>query len=142
MGMFCYSNVINTICIIYSVMFRCFSSIIGVPLYNVVFPKHTKECLAKVIFEQTTQKFRETLVEKVLQRRLDTNIVYKDSSSFDSSPIATEHSPKTNAWQARSNCKVLIKIWTLIYLKNVMSLMYNYYYFSCCFIVSHFFLLR
>lgn len=78
-------------------MFRCFSSIIGVPLYNVVFPKHTKECLAKVIFEQTTQKFRETLVEKVLQRRLDTNIVYKDSSSFDSSPIATEHSPKTNA---------------------------------------------
>ncbi|XP_016331534.1 uncharacterized protein LOC107680243 [Sinocyclocheilus anshuiensis] len=53
----------------------------GVPRYNVVFPKHTKEWLAKAIFEQTTQKFRETLVEKVLQRRLDTNVVYKDSSS-------------------------------------------------------------
>ncbi len=95
MGMFCYSNVINTICIIYSVMFRCFSSILGVSRYNVVFPEHTKEWLSKAIFEQTTQKFRETLVEKVLKRRLDTNVVYKDSSSFDSSPIATEHSPKT-----------------------------------------------
>lgn len=67
----------------------------GVSRYNVVFPEHTKEWLAKAIFEQTTQKFRETLVEKVLKRRLDTNVVYKDSSSFDSSPIATEHSPKT-----------------------------------------------
>ncbi len=98
-------------------MFRCLSSILGVSRYNVVFPEHTKEWLAKGIFEQTTQKFRETLIEKVLKRRLDTNVVYKDSSSFDSSPIATEHSPKTKTWQARSNYKVLIKIWTLIYFK-------------------------
>lgn len=63
-------------------MFHIFSFIIGVLRYNVVFLKHTKEWLAKAIFELTTQNFRGTL---------DISVVYK--VLFDSSSIATEHSP-------------------------------------------------
>lgn len=101
-------------------MFHCFSFIIGVPRYNVVFPKHTKERLAKAIFEQTTQKFRETLVEKVLKRRLDTNVVYKDSPShLTHRPLPQNIALKPRPDKQESNCKALIKIWTLIYFKNV-----------------------
>ncbi|KAL1258374.1 hypothetical protein QQF64_011618 [Cirrhinus molitorella] len=49
----------------------------GGPRYKVVFQKHTKEWIAKAIFKPTA----ESLVKKVLQRRLDPSIVFKDSSS-------------------------------------------------------------
>ncbi|XP_073714613.1 uncharacterized protein [Misgurnus anguillicaudatus] len=57
------------------------ATITGVPRYNIVYPKHTKEWIAKVIYKPTTQNFRETLLEKVLLRRQNSSIVFKDSSS-------------------------------------------------------------
>ncbi|KAL1276201.1 hypothetical protein QQF64_035824 [Cirrhinus molitorella] len=53
----------------------------GTLRYNVVFPKHTKEWVAKKIYEKTTQNFRQTLLGKVLKRRLDTTVAYKDHVS-------------------------------------------------------------
>ncbi|KAK7175943.1 hypothetical protein R3I93_000260 [Phoxinus phoxinus] len=34
----------------------------GVPRYNVVFPKHSKEWVARKMYEPTTQNFREELL--------------------------------------------------------------------------------
>ncbi|XP_051971034.1 uncharacterized protein LOC127635204 isoform X2 [Xyrauchen texanus] len=53
----------------------------GVPWYNGVFPEHSNECVSKKQFEPTTHKFRDGLVRKVLERRKDPNVFFKDQSS-------------------------------------------------------------
>ncbi|KAK7157007.1 hypothetical protein R3I94_006918 [Phoxinus phoxinus] len=53
----------------------------GTPRFNVVFPKHSKQWVARKLYESTSQNFRVELVRRVLQRRMDSSIVYKDSSS-------------------------------------------------------------
>ncbi|XP_077088686.1 uncharacterized protein LOC143740600 isoform X1 [Siphateles boraxobius] len=53
----------------------------GVQRYNVVFPKHSKEWVAKKLFESTTQTFRDELVNVVLEYRRNPNIAVPDESS-------------------------------------------------------------
>lgn len=50
----------------------------GVPWYNVVYPKQNKAWLARKIYEPTKQKFRDELVQKVLEQRRDPTVVFKD----------------------------------------------------------------
>lgn len=47
------------------------STTTGKSKFNVVYPKQTKEWIAKKIYVPTTQTFRQTLVVQVLRRRLD-----------------------------------------------------------------------
>ncbi|KAF4114060.1 hypothetical protein G5714_004283 [Onychostoma macrolepis] len=58
----------------------------GAPWYNIVFPKHSKEWVARKLFEPTTQTFRDDLVRKVLERRMDPQIVFKERSSHVTAP--------------------------------------------------------
>lgn len=53
----------------------------GDPRFNVVFPKQTKEWVARKIYIPTTQTFRQNLVVEVLQRRLDPSVIFKDPTS-------------------------------------------------------------
>lgn len=43
----------------------------GTPRFSVVFPKRTKDWVAKKIYQPTSQNFTHHLVERVLQRRED-----------------------------------------------------------------------
>lgn len=53
----------------------------GLQRHNVVFQRQSKQWISRPIYEATTQLFREELMEQVLQRRLDTTVIYRDPSS-------------------------------------------------------------
>ena len=53
----------------------------GEARFSGTFPKQSKEWVAKKLFEPTTQVFREGLVEKVLERRMDKNVRFDDPDS-------------------------------------------------------------
>uniref|UniRef100_A0A8C1ZPL9 Transposase n=1 Tax=Cyprinus carpio TaxID=7962 RepID=A0A8C1ZPL9_CYPCA len=65
--------------------------------FNVVFPKHSKQWVARKLYEAPTQNFREELVRHVLQRRMDSSIIYKDSSSH----LEIQPVPKNIAQQTK-----------------------------------------
>lgn len=58
----------------------------GDPRFNVVFPKQSKEWVAKKIYVPPTQKFRQNLVEEVLQLRLEPSVIFKDPTSHAPHP--------------------------------------------------------
>ncbi|XP_051543374.1 uncharacterized protein LOC127434585 [Myxocyprinus asiaticus] len=77
----------------------------GVPRYNGVFPEHSKEWVAKKQFEPTTQKFRDGLVQKVLERRKDPNVFFEDQSShltISKIPLNTAQETKPDKQEAIS----------------------------------------
>lgn len=59
---------------------------VGVPRYNIVFPKHSKEWVVRKLFEPTTHTFRADLVQNILERRMDPQIVFKERSSHVTVP--------------------------------------------------------
>ncbi|XP_038126779.1 uncharacterized protein LOC119773727 [Cyprinodon tularosa] len=63
----------------------------GQARFNVVYPKQTKEWVAKKIYVPTTQTFRQNLVVQVVRRRLDPNIKIKDPQSYVSTPPIPEN---------------------------------------------------
>ncbi|XP_049918879.1 uncharacterized protein LOC126401561 [Epinephelus moara] len=58
----------------------------GRPRFNVVFPKATKDWVARKIYLPTTQTFRKNLVVEALQRRRDSSVKFKDPTSLQPSP--------------------------------------------------------
>ncbi|XP_042631740.1 uncharacterized protein LOC122148635 [Cyprinus carpio] len=53
----------------------------GLTRHNVVFQKQPKHWIARPIYVKTTQKFRDDLMDRVIQRKLDPTIRFKDASS-------------------------------------------------------------
>ncbi|XP_056128559.1 uncharacterized protein LOC130106453 [Rhinichthys klamathensis goyatoka] len=53
----------------------------GLTRHNVVFQKQSKQWIARPIYVKTTQNFRDDLMDRVIQRRLDPTIRFKDPSS-------------------------------------------------------------
>lgn len=53
----------------------------GLPRYNVVFQRQSKQWISRPIYEANTQVFREELMDQVLQRWLDTTVIFRDPSS-------------------------------------------------------------
>ncbi|XP_076156980.1 uncharacterized protein LOC143140023 isoform X2 [Alosa pseudoharengus] len=49
--------------------------------HNIVYQKQSKQWIARPVYVDTTQKFRDELMEGVIQRRLDPSIKYRDPSS-------------------------------------------------------------
>lgn len=45
------------------------------------FKRQSKQWISRPIYEATTQVFREELTDHVLQRRLDTTVIFRDPSS-------------------------------------------------------------
>lgn len=138
MWTFYYSNVINTNRVIYYVSsiffyYRCISVQSGFPQtyqrmgsQNDFYTNHSKI--------QRVSGWESCTAAAGHQRCLQGKFLSFDSSS----PIATEHSPNTKAWQARSNCKAFITIWTLICFKNVEVCYIHFFFF---FSFSDFFLI-
>ena len=54
----------------------------GVDVHKYAFQKQTSNWVQKNVYEAKQYTFRERLVEKVLERRLDEAVVYKDPSSW------------------------------------------------------------
>ncbi|XP_065129116.2 uncharacterized protein [Paramisgurnus dabryanus] len=74
----------------------------GVQRYNVVFPKHSKQWVAKKLFNPTTQTFRDELVNTVLEYRRNPNTAVPDETSDRTIPtlpanIATKPKPDKEA---------------------------------------------
>ncbi|ROL46137.1 THAP domain-containing protein 4 [Anabarilius grahami] len=74
-----------------------FFFLIGTPQFNVVFPKHSKQWVARKLYESPTQNFRDDLVRQVIERRMDSTIIYKDSSSH----LAIQAVPKNISQQIK-----------------------------------------
>nr|XP_033487569.1 vomeronasal type-2 receptor 1-like [Epinephelus lanceolatus] len=63
----------------------------GRPRFSVVFPKATKDRVARKIYLPTTQTFRQNLVVEALQRRWDSSVKFKDPTSLQPSPNPAQH---------------------------------------------------
>ncbi|KAL7383208.1 hypothetical protein ABVT39_006543 [Epinephelus coioides] len=53
----------------------------GLQRHNVVFQKQSKQWVSQPIYKETTQRFRDDLMEQVLHRRLDPSVIFRDSTS-------------------------------------------------------------
>ncbi|KAG5269226.1 hypothetical protein AALO_G00199670 [Alosa alosa] len=53
----------------------------GLPRHSVFFQKQSKQWIARPTYVETTQKFRDDLIDRVIQRRLDPIIRLKNASS-------------------------------------------------------------
>ena len=57
-------------------------ALIGEDVHKYVFQKQSSDWVQKNVYEPKQYTFRERLVEKVLERRRDEDVVYKDPSSW------------------------------------------------------------
>ena len=53
----------------------------GLQRHNVVFQKQSKQWVSRPVYKETTQRFRDDLMEQVIHRRLDPSVIFRDSSS-------------------------------------------------------------
>ncbi|XP_077061034.1 uncharacterized protein LOC143714003 [Siphateles boraxobius] len=53
----------------------------GLQRHNVVFQKQSKQWIARPVYQETTQTFRNNMMDAVIQRRLDPSVKYQDPLS-------------------------------------------------------------
>ncbi|TDH04336.1 hypothetical protein EPR50_G00151740 [Perca flavescens] len=58
----------------------------GLQRHNVVFQKQSKQWIARPVYQETTQTFRNDLMDAVIQRRLDPSVKYQDPESHSKVP--------------------------------------------------------
>lgn len=82
-----------------------YMSFLGIPWYNIVFSKHSKDWVVRKLFEPTTPTFREDLVRRVVECLKDKQITFKDRSShvtLSSLPANIATQPKPDKQEAIS----------------------------------------
>jgi len=58
----------------------------GLQRHNVIFQKQSKQWIARPVYQETTQTFRNELMDAVIQRRLDPSVKYQDVIATVSKP--------------------------------------------------------
>ncbi|XP_063047543.1 uncharacterized protein LOC134441244 [Engraulis encrasicolus] len=80
----------------------------GVPRVNVVMQKYSGQWVPRPLYKKTTQEFRQELVDRVFERRMDPTVQYKDPASR----LRTPRLPANIALVAKPSKEDVMKTYT------------------------------